>query len=529
MAQAPSREPVHAGSSSRGRTGGDLSSFLTPAGGIGHRGVGVALLILFTTAAHGIGLNTSAGLQVSETWSDNIALAAAGSERQDFVTDISPNVHLNTSGGRLGLNLDASWHGLQYANGTSGNRSDMLLNSTGKLEVIDNWLFVDGVASITQQNGSPFGAQSTSLANINNNRSTVRNYSLAPYVRGMFGPEVSYNLRYQNAQTSSDALASSRSRQYSGGLKWGNPSRLFNFGTDFSSATTTYANQADTSTRSARATAYLNADAHLVFSAFVGRESNNYSLTGQSGIMKGAGAHWAVSERTSLDLAREYHPYGPTAQVSFSHRMPRSALQLSYSRVATTSSLQLLQNVPTLEYNNQLSLCKATAPDPTLCPALVPVVLKLLGQPALTQLPFLSNSINIQRTLQGSLLMTGVRNTVTLTASRSDSRNDSATTVTSDILAANTLILQRSVGLNWAFKVSPISTLTASLSRSRSSSPGQAANDTLLTSTYLLWSTQVTQKLLGSLTWRHVVNSVSSGGGIPYRETAMIATLGYTY
>ena len=485
--------------------------------------------------------NNSAKLQVSETLSNNIALASPGLERHDLVTDLNPSVHLENKGGRLGLNLDASWHGLQYANRTTGDHSDTLLNSRGTLEVIDKWFYVDGLASITEQNVSPFGAQSTDLANINSNRTRVRNSSLTPYFKGMIGPEVSYNLNYQNSQTSTDAVASSHGRVYSGGLRWGNSSRLLNFGTDFSNQFTSYSNQTDTTTRSARATAYLNADAHLNFSAFMGRERNNYSISGQSGSWKGVGMHWTVSERTSLDLAREYHVYGPTAQVSFSHRMPRSALQLSYSRVATTSSQQLLTVGPTPEFANQMTLCMAQLNnDSALCSAVVSQLFQLKGQPVFALLPFVSNTVNIQRTLQGSLLLTGVRNTVTLTASRSDNRSDQANTLSNDVLSTPTRI--RNVSLNWALKLTPFSSLTASLSRARStssSSLGLVANDTMYTTTSLLWSSQLTPKLLGTLNLRHVANTLAAGstatvtatgtGTGQYSENAAVATLGYTY
>ncbi len=523
MAKAPSRRPVCLGAYSRHEVRPSRPRVVT--GRVRWLGAGGALLLALS--AQGANWNTSAGLQVSETWSDNIALAAAGSERHEMVTDVSPSVHLSSTGGRLGLNLDASCHGLQYANGTSAKHSDTTLNSTGKLEVIDKWLFVDGIASISQQNTSPFAGQNTSLANIDSNRSTVRNFSLTPNIQGMLGADLSYSLRYLNSQTSTDStLASnSRGRTFSGGLKWGNSSRLFNFGADFSSASTAYANQADTTTRSVRATAYLNADAHLNFSAFVSRESNNYSLTGQSGVAKGINMHWTVSERTSLDLAREYHVYGPTAQVSFSHRMPRSAFQLSYSRSSNTTSTQGITTGFSPTYNTFLQQCLPFLPVEQCSPLAV----QLLGTSAFAQLPFISNTSYIQRSLQGSLVLTGVRNTVSLTASRSDSRNDSAIAAASDILASSSLILQRSFSLNWAFKLTPFSNLTSSVSRSRNSSPGVAASDTTYTALNLLWSTQLTQKLLGSLSLRHTLNAVTAGTVLPYREHAAIATLGYTY
>ena len=493
-------------------------------------GVGVALLMFVATSAHAV-WNTSAGLQVTETLSDNIALVAPGNERHDLVTDVSPNVHLNTAGGRLGLNLDASWHGLKYANGTSGDHSDTQLNSTATLEAIDKWLYVDGVASITQQNVSPFGAQSTDLATINSNRTTVRNYSLTPRVQGVIGTELVYNLSALNSQTSSDALSSSRTRQYNGGLKWGTPSRLFNFGASFSEAFTAYTNQADTTTRSARGTVYLNADEHLTFSAFAGRERNNYSLTGQSAVMSGAAMHWTVSERTSLDVSRESHSYGPTDLVSFSHRMSRSALQVSYSRSASVTSTG--GNLNTFSPYYQLFyqiLCPPGSTTPAAqCASGVLAYLQQYNLPALSLLPFVSNTTYIQRTLQGSWVLSGARNTVSLTASRSDNRNDSATVSSADILASSSLILQRMFMLNWSLKATPYSNLTASLSRSRSSSPGVAPNDTILTSSMLVWSTRFTPKLMGSMSLRHVVNTVPVGTTAPYRENAAIATLGYTY
>jgi len=136
----------------------------------------------------------------------------------------------------------------------------------------------------------------------------------------------------------------------------------------------------------------------------------------------------------------------------------------------------------------------------------------------------------IHRALNISFSVIGVRNTVTFSASRSDSRTDTVPSST-DALSSYTGIVQSSLGLNWAYKVSPNSTLTASLVQTKSEG---TATTGLGTSSHqstgnLLWNLQIGPHTTGSFGLRRVNASGATTGTGNYRENAATATFGYKY
>jgi uncharacterized protein (PEP-CTERM system associated) len=75
----------------------------------------------------------------------------------------------------------------------------------GTLEAVEDWLFVDASATISQQYISAFGAVSPSNANIDRNRTETFYYSLSPYIRGRLLSSAEYLLRYSVSGTNPDS------------------------------------------------------------------------------------------------------------------------------------------------------------------------------------------------------------------------------------------------------------------------------------------------------------------------------------
>ncbi|MDD5297571.1 MAG: TIGR03016 family PEP-CTERM system-associated outer membrane protein [Rhodocyclaceae bacterium] len=483
-------------------------------------------------------------LQWQETWSDNIALAAPGLERSDLVTQLNPGLHVSGQGGRLKANLDALWQVLNYAHGTSANRTLPTLSANGSLELVDKWFYVDGVASMSQQALSPFGPQTTQAANINANNSRVNSYALTPRINGVVGSDLTYDLRYQASQTSTSSSlvttaqgTNSRTAGWTGGLRWGNASRLFNVAADFSTTSTRFSSgQATTENSLDRVYAYFNPDAHLSFSANVGREYNNgvnsAATPRGSSPTHGVGFNWQPDPRTTISGEHDIRYFGPNDSLSLNHRFRRAALSVAYSRDRTTSQSLLLQNSTSTYYQILSASMTASVPDPVQRDLLVRQVLQSQGLApnAAPLIGFLSDSILIQRAMNISFAVIGVRNTVTFTASRSNSRTDTVPTLT-DVLASYSEISQSNLGLNWAFQVSPYSTLTATLTQTKSDGVGTLGSGTLTrqSAVNILWNSQLGPHSSGSLALRRVNASGSVSGTGGYRESAATATLGYKY
>lgn len=501
---------------------------------------------LLAPMVHAGNWTVTPALQWQELWSDNIRLAAPGFERADLVTQLTPAVRISGQGGRVKLNLDGAWQIMRYERGTSPSRSLPTLSSTASLEVVDNWFFLEGQASISQQAASAFGAQLARTANVNNNVTRTSNHSLSPYIHGTVGSDLTYDLRFRNTQTGSTSSVAANgstgtnnnTEAWTGSLRWGTAARLFNVEASFSESSTTYStNQVSTSSKYDKLTGYFNPDAHLVLFASVGRETNRGGLSlaaNRTGVgpSRGMGLRWDVNPRTSLSVQRDWRYFGPSDHVSLTHRFERSALNVGYSRDRTTSQGMLQQSAGGSYYQLYSRMLAAAYPDPVQRDLAVRQLLVSQGLSGADApvLGFLSDNILIQRALNISYAITGVRNTLTFLASRIDNRTDTVVSA-ADFLSTYTTLGQRSLSVTWGFKASPYSTLTASLTRLRSE--GTTVNGlgtyTRQSSVNLLWNTQLTSHASGTVSLRHVLAEGSTAGTGTYKENAASATLGYRY
>src|SRR5688500_10473182 len=121
-------------------------------------------------------------LSVTETFTDNVELAPGDRKQSDFITQVSPGLRVTGTGARLRLNLNYTMQQVLYAGDSDRNSRQNFLDAVANLEAIQNWLFVDATARITQQAVSAFGPQPTSdgtaTSNVNANRSETSAFSL---------------------------------------------------------------------------------------------------------------------------------------------------------------------------------------------------------------------------------------------------------------------------------------------------------------------------------------------------------------
>ena len=118
---------------------------------------------------------------VRETITDNVLLDDAR-KRSDSVTELSVGVRL-ASRGRVRASLDYQLTGSVHARNSEENSVVNALRAGVNATVIDNFLFLDGDASISQQAVSAFGVQTTNATFDNRNRTEVRSFSACVFSR----------------------------------------------------------------------------------------------------------------------------------------------------------------------------------------------------------------------------------------------------------------------------------------------------------------------------------------------------------
>ncbi|WEN15384.1 TIGR03016 family PEP-CTERM system-associated outer membrane protein [Rhodanobacter sp. AS-Z3] len=123
-----------------------------------------------------------AGITLGELYTDNLTLAANGSPQQSgWVTQVQPFFKWARSGPRLSGMLDYKMTGYLYAGQSRSNQLAHDLKTRATLAVVEQHLFVDGMASYRREliNNELASGQGTFF--LNNNSANVATASLSPY------------------------------------------------------------------------------------------------------------------------------------------------------------------------------------------------------------------------------------------------------------------------------------------------------------------------------------------------------------
>lgn len=469
-------------------------------------------------------------ISVTETATDNVALTGEN-KQSDLISDISPGLHIEGSGGRSKLRFDYQMHNLIYAQDSSRNTIQNSLNALGTLEAIDNWLFIEASGNISQQSLSAFrSASASSSVNVNADTNTTETstYRVSPYIVGSFGSFADYQLRYNQATTSrKSSLSNDESVSELVGTLKGNTS-LASLGWSLNASTHTVSYDRGRDNKDNRVGGQLTYQIDPEFRVYLigGVESNNYqSLDMTSSTTRGAGFDWSPTERTLLSVSREKRFFGPANKISFTHRTASTAWKFTDSEDVVTQTDQQ----STVGLGTYYDLFSSMFPGITM-----DTVKALLGgiDPN-AQIPgrFLTNGSTLEHRREMSFALLGSRNTVTFALGETQSEGASQGALVSflgsrDFLQAQK-VRQRFASINWSHKLTPLSSLVASVSRMNSLGSGTGSSDLETTQQMynLNFTTQLGPKTNAGLGFRHVV----ADGTVDYTENAVTGTLSHQF
>jgi uncharacterized protein (PEP-CTERM system associated) len=474
--------------------------------------------------AQSAGVAIQPRLSVSQTWTDNLQLTTQNRDAA-VISTIAPGINLSVNSGRVRGALDYSLNGLIYSKTDRPNRIQNALSAKGAAELVDNWIYLDAAASISQQVVSAFGSTSSDSSLQGGNTSEVASISMSPSVKGQFARVMAYaligNVAESRAKDSESGDSSSRALSLNlNGLGSG---RLLNWSAALSKQESQARGSRDTNTSSATATLLVNPDVDWNFGLTAGFERNDYTaLSGQDSSTYGANLNWTPTPRTKMAASWSYHEYGNAHSLNLEHRMARSVWRLSDSQSVNTPGTQGRMGQMS-NYDLFYIQFAAEEPDPVQRDILVRAYLSRLGlsPDAMTTTGFLSASASLTRNQSASVSLQGQRTTVTFMLSQSKSRRVDSLTTAQDDLSESTLVLQRGFTVNIAHRLTPTSSASLSLSQQQSRGD-QASQSTDLTSISANWNHRLGSKTSMQLGVRH--NRFSSPQR-PYRENALLATV----
>lgn len=454
---------------------------------------GAWVVVMFSALSAQAEVKVDPRVTVSETFTDNVSLSSAG-QRSEQITDISPGIQVNVTGGRLKTYFDYALNQVMYAQGSAANRQLNALTTYGSFEALDNWAFVDFSGSISQQAISAFGTQAIDNTSLNANRAEVSTYRVSPYLKGRIGSAAEYEARYSRTVSGNDAAggSSSAATNASVRLSGGSAFRRLGWTSDASRQNVSYSK--GRATEADRFNLGLSYELTPQFSltGSLGLESNDYtSLSKQSTGTRGLGAVWRPSERTSMLGRVEKRSFGNAHQFTVDHRTARTSWQFSDSRdvASTAGQINTLGDVST------------------------PVSSVVSG--------FLSSALSLQRSQSLSFSLIGVRTTVTLAATRSETNRLDTVSLAQDDLTTSSQVAQRGFSVNVSHRLTPDYTLRAQAGQQHTTGSTSSAASRLR-SLSLSVSGQLGQKTSASVGARHVV---SDGGLVPYTENALTGQL----
>lgn len=473
-------------------------------------------------------------LDLKETYSDNIKLAPQGNEKSEFVTQINPGVSLTGTGPRLKVNARYGMQNLVYAEENSRNTTRHQLNAGANAELVDDLFFLDGKASISQQNISSFGPQTTDNVNITDNISETRTYSISPYLRQRFDGFASSELRYthDSVETGTGGLFASQSDRILFGLNSGTAFKTLGWGLKYNKQIIDNSSARTVEMETVSGNLGYLISPKLSLTATGGYEKNNYlSIRGKpEGSFWTAGFSWAPAERTSVIASAGRRFFGSTYSLTANHRTRKTAWSLGYSEDITTTRDQFLVpvTIDTASFLNQL--WAASIPDPVMRQQIVDAFILDTGIPTSLSEPvnYFTNRFFLQKRLQASVALNGMKNTLVfsmfnmLREAQTSQEMDSALLGTSN-LALNDNTRQTGVNALWNWRISPLTSANMSAGYTRTSSPATDRKDDFK-SIRLGLTRKFQPKLNGSLDFRHNRRD-SNQSGSDYSENAITASL----
>jgi len=457
-------------------------------------------------------------VSVTETWTDNALLK--GVQQSDQITAISPGLRVDVNKARLKGSFDYALTQNTYAQGSAANNSSNALTSNLKLEAVENTFFIDATGSISQQAISAFGTQSVSGSPPNANSTEVSTYMVSPYLQGRLGGVANYLARFSRSVTSSGPLGDTATSEASLGLTGGNTGKGLGWTANADNRSVSYSAGRATENDTLTLGLTYALTPQFSVSAQAGSESNNYSsLDMQTNALTGVGFKWTPLDTSSFSWNVLQHSYGDTYQLSFDQRTGRTVWHYSNTKaVNQTTGQQGTANLGTA-YDLYYAQFASIQPDPIARAQLVTAYLLSYGiaPGSAVTTGFVTNSLTLQNQQLLSFALLGVRDTVTVIATQSDSHQFDALTASVSDLAKSSSVQQQGVSVNLAHRLTPEYALSLLLSQVATTG-SLSSQSTTLQSYMLSLSGKVGNRGSVSLGLRHVESASTLA---PYIENAI--------
>lgn len=462
---------------------------------------------------------------VTEIFTDNATLSA-NSKQSDLITEVIPGVRISSSFGRAKGYFDYALNARQSTRAGATGTLQSVLTTFGSMEAVDNFAFIDFSASISQQAVSGLGVQSPGNYSANANQTETSTYRLSPYLRGSLGGFADYQTRYSFSKTRSDSTATSEitTKDLLLSLKGSPSASRLGWSVQAGQQSANYSLGRTTESDSLTGSLSYALMPQLVVTATAGQEGNNYnSLARETNLTTGQGIQWTPSPNANFSASRQTRVFGQSHTLNFGYRTGRTAWSFTDSQDVTNSPSQSGLTSLGPIYDLYFAQFATVEPDPVKRAELVNAFLQANGinPNAIVVSNFLTSAVSLQRRQDLSFTLLGVRDTITFTASRTEtSRLDTISTAIDD-LANATLIRQTGLSVSYAHRLTPDTSVNLT-GLSQRSSDSSGLQETSSNSVNLGVSTRLGLRTSAAVNARRVIFESKTS---PYNETAITGTV----
>ena len=333
------------------------------------------------------------------------------------------------TGAHTKLNGSVSLPMLVYARTSNNNYVAPAASVSGTLEAIDNLLYFDASANVSQQYLNPFGPRSSSLANATQNRYTSQVYSVSPYIKGNAPEGIDYEAR--QTSTWSDAggaavsdVGASTGRSFTNDISAhiAQRPRTGGWRVEYERSDITFPGQNrfnNETTQIGRGIVTYRPDPEVGLAASVGYEDNKFFFTRESGVTYGGGVEWNPNDRTSLNARAEHRFFGTSYNATFSYHTPLTVWSVNAFRDITSYPQQVATLPAGADVTAMLnSLFSSRVQDPAQRQALVDQVIQNRNLPLFLTTPvaLFTQQITLVESATATFGILGARNSIFLTA-----------------------------------------------------------------------------------------------------------------
>lgn len=472
-------------------------------------------------------------LNIKVTQSDNFALQPNGSEISDQIQQVNPGFSISGKGSGLSVNANYQMRNFFYSKNSKAQTSNHSFNSNANAELVDQSLYLDAQAAVTQQYASPNAPLTTDNSNINSNSAHVASYSIAPYLKHNFDNIAYSEVRYilDEVYTKSGGIANRRSNTLQVNLKNSSVGKTIGWGLGYRKQNFEYTDTVNTLGYTGNESYSLSLVYFLTgkfsLSATAGQEKYDYLSIGNKpeGSTESIGISWTPTERTAIEASVGQRFFGSAFMLNVNHRTRKTSWNLGYNEDITTTQSQYLipATIDTARFLN--NLWEANIPDETQRQQAVTDFINATGLPSSLAEPinFSSNRVFVQKRLQASFGITGTRNTVLLSIYTMLREAQTSSSMDSALLGNNYFSntdRTKQVGGNifWNIRISP---RTSAIINTNALATGR---QNYVQSINLGVSRQFQPKLTGSVDFRRILQHSSQPNG-SFQENAITAAL----